>query len=1534
MKTRAGAFQTDGAGPMLTLLRAELAPDTFDTLNGLSRTQDGTPFNRGTVGIARANLANYERSLSTGTPNTAALDAALAILEPGGVPTLNRLAFSITGEEDSGILDPTLAENFSNRWVDLAGPIPDLLNAKWGSDQGTDAIFAVLSSFDTPIRPQGYFTGAAGFDSVNEFGNNLASPTNVAGIGQVENSNPFFVGPDGIQNTADDLPIGPDEGAGSAFRFGRDFVTGTGSNVLEGQTLIDLAAGAGVTPDQFCRENLSGEQGGVNLDGNCVRIPDNQRVIDDPTSPLFGQGLPKIADPRIRPESAFLEPPDLTGLRSGSLPARPANPSGGLFYVTAGYDRARKSHHSLVGNLDVDFRQSELEWSHGASQDEHEFREGYVEFEMFDSQLFARVGKLIMVWGKTELFRNQDRLNPTDIGISTLASLEDARVAQWAGDFTWYWGYVGPVEDVRTEFVAVVNRFTPTDLGKCGEPFVFTPVCGLSFGGMAHGLTGIGLIGENRPDDYSWEGMDYAFRIEGRWDRFTFAITDFWGWDDGFTLDVVNEYSRRVDTTTGAPVQSFGSLSCKVRTVDGVAVGPDGVAGTGDELVPSVGNCLLFEPDAASPGTDKPRGSAAVALNHYANQTLFHTICTLTFDQDGGACALDSTNNDRLLQPTADVLGGKVIASLAIQGFESIRNRPTVDPTGEALDSIADPNLLSGFKLPESLQGDFALLDTAVQDRNPSDATNDLQQVLFARVGPFASIGNLDPDPETNANMQALLGCGPRFSTGCDQLQAGALADAGVIPAPVGGVDLMNADASVITQEFSVIQVSPDPSFDDVGPLVGYRNGYFGANPDLAANPQGYFEAGISVPERVIVDGESVAFTPDLATALEQSGINATQYALNNQDPANAEQMIATDFQVEPFKYLLDPFWTSKGVLRYYPSWGDDPDDPSDDDKYLVTDPNGKPIGESCSNVFGSPDGACTALETLSANFQRLFITNEIIGADDVFDPPETVFELGAMLDGNFASNAFGDPLSGPDGIVFNDTDTDGNGIADKKIVSSNSGLASAPRPDQIFIPGQQNCPSAGLCYRTYNEELLASGQIDFSDTRDDAGNLINFLDPLPIRTDVEIVSGGGGTAQIDPHDLSNLNLQTLNAGLTIEYDTNGDSILEEIKFVPDVLTRFTSTVPGVFQDLDGNSVSDLDQDLDGTLDFIDDGAIVCVDSAGAIVDCPGSPEARAAAGLEKTFLASFGPSSDDNFLCGTGIPGDPLGEALQVEFADTEDYEALSAIFPDFPERAVGPNGELAKLPPRSPVFCRGVSGLLGVTSFSLPAKRAGGATGFGRRDFLWQGGQEVMLNHQKKNVFGFSLDFAEDITKTSWGVEFSWTADKIFGDTLTGSGQHNSDEYVLSISMDRPTFINFLNPNRTFFFNVQMFVKYFSDYHGGARRGMFGTSDGPFDTQIIMFFFTGYFQDRLGPRLVSVWNPPTNTGAILTQLSYRFNERFSGILGYNNFFGHVNQVEQRFNPVGPGRTGHPDTTSETLRGIAPARNRDEIFLRIRYTF
>ena len=37
---------------------------------------------------------------------------------------------------------------------------------------------------------------------------------------------------------------------------------------------------------------------------------------------------------------------------------------------------------------------------------------------------------------------------------------------------------------------------------------------------------------------------------------------------------------------------------------------------------------------------------------------------------------------------------------------------------------------------------------------------------------------------------------------------------------------------------------------------------------------------------------------------------------------------------------------------------------------------------------------------------------------------------------------------------------------------------------------------------------------------------------------------------------------------------------------------------------------------------------------------------------------------------------------------------------------------------------------------------------------------------------LLGFAVDFAEDTTKTSWGVEFSWMANKLFPNSFEYDG------------------------------------------------------------------------------------------------------------------------------------------------------------------
>jgi hypothetical protein len=1340
-----------------------------------------------------------------------------------------------------------------NKFVPLAeANSPDLLTMLWGATARADSTFIPwIATIDTSIRPEGYFT-KSGADLVNEFATGAVSgiarragtpvgfptlsekqiaelpPLRVSSYcreleggmtvdqgglpcvlpddGSIGDTNnrliPTFTGPDGVQYTADDLLISKGPVGGHPL-----YLTQSDQDNLK--LILQLNPSFGLPVDPNTNEVLLEEDGscngdGVNANGECVLL-----MAGDANSKVGGvldpAVLPFLGDPDLRPPEAIQESAQVTDFEQvsaggSSLPARPRNPDGGLFYKTGGLDRFYKDSSSVISNLDLDFTEDELRWEHGASQQEHEFREGYIEFEMMDSEIFTRVGKLLWVWGKTELFRNQDRLNPIDIGLGALSRLEESRVGQWGFQVVYSpeaWMSVGPVEDMRLEYVMVLNQFTPTDLGKCGESLVFAPVCNLTFGSMAHGLTGIGIAGETRPnDEYSGlKQFDYGLRLEGRWNRFTFAITDFWGWDDGLLVELVNQYQRKVDPDTGAPVNVSGGRECKIRRdANGVAIGPDAVAGTADDLVSSVGNCLLYSNPENDTDPQVLRASDQISLNHYANQTLFHTICTLTFDGDAGSCAVDQLNSAALFGAIAAIISGDAtIGAVAVLGVETVRT--TDDP--------------------------FTKFRTQTQAGEQVFA-----EILTRQAGQGGDLGLID------VRQRALLGCGAGFATGCGQVDA---IGAGFL----GGIDFMNADASVITQDFTTLKVGSPWA------LIGNRK-------ETVASANQFFEAGITRP---------VGFTPQDAQALVaqidptnsdtapwkiasrqirlgpngidesqdfpgfgtvpggddgtyelSEGITGTQSELT-QDPTDPnkallrftrtgafgleflrDEPLPTDFLIEPPKWLVDPNWLDEGFIVFQ----DARQDPSQPLTEANLDPNKiNKFGEYCGPLLREKDGVleylpdpgCTNLEIISANFERLSIANEIIGGDDVFDPPESLAEIGAMFNLDPSDDLVGDPFAGADGIVFNNFDSDGDQIADQRAIQVDlRDLAQAnPENERLFVQRYEQCadrlasptfdPLAKACYKQLtgkpgDNRFLAGampiglpGWIQAED-----GSFQRYqipteqLDPyeLQLLAETQDLSGEGISLGGNPFGAvvtTALDPNFIPAGVVP--DPNGRVTLGvALTDISDILRRSKTGGAGV-GDLDGDFVRDVDEDFDGVYDFVDDG--------------------------------TPGPITDDNILCGSGIPGDPLQDAVQYEFLNAAEVEQLNQLF--------GGKG----LPPRSPNQCRSLSGVLGITGQTLPFRRAGGDGSFGRRDFLWHGGRQVSLGYQRRNTLGFSLDFAEDRTKSSWGFEFSWTSGKQWGNTLDFDGLHASDEYVLTVSVDRPTFFNFLNPNRSFFINFQ---------------------------------------------------------------------------------------------------------------------------------
>jgi hypothetical protein len=246
-------------------------------------------------------------------------------------------------------------------------------------------------------------------------------------------------------------------------------------------------------------------------------------------------------------------------------------------------------------------------------------------------------------------------------------------------------------------------------------------------------------------------------------------------------------------------------------------------------------------------------------------------------------------------------------------------------------------------------------------------------------------------------------------------------------------------------------------------------------------------------------------------------------------------------------------------------------------------------------------------------------------------------------------------------------------------------------------------------------------------------------------------------------------------------------------------------------------------------------------------------------------------------------------------------------------------------------PELCSGVAGFMtGVTGVRSNVVAAGGNSVFGRRDFEWASGGELNLQYQKRNVLGFSMDFAEDYTKSNWGIEFGWEQHLPFQDNNSFNNISKSDDLELSVSVDRPTFINFLNQNRTFFFNWQFFFSYLTNYTSGMPF------PGPFDVLGTYTISTGYFQDRLLPSVTFVWDIMSDSGAILPEVSYRFTENFSLAVGLAGFFGRWYSNNLAVNSFADvvQQTGQNAYTTFSEPGLSLIRDRDEAYFRLRYTF
>lgn len=88
------------------------------------------------------------------------------------------------------------------------------------------------------------------------------------------------------------------------------------------------------------------------------------------------------------------------------------------------------------------------------------------------SEMFFRVGKQQVVWGRTDLFRVLDIINPVDFSRNNIYDeLEDIRIPQWIATAEYRWGAVGAFDDLNLQAVWNFDEFRPNNLGQGGEPY-------------------------------------------------------------------------------------------------------------------------------------------------------------------------------------------------------------------------------------------------------------------------------------------------------------------------------------------------------------------------------------------------------------------------------------------------------------------------------------------------------------------------------------------------------------------------------------------------------------------------------------------------------------------------------------------------------------------------------------------------------------------------------------------------------------------------------------------------------------------------------------------------------------------------------------------------------------------------------------------------------------------------------------------------------------------------------------------------------
>ena len=1199
---------------------------------------------------------------------------------------------------------------------------------------------------------------------------------------------------------APDYSLGTTVGAAIAPAFGGDF--------------------SGVVP---CLDptDVPGARQRSAQDENSLCIPGAFQTTDNAGVTQFG---PRATAPQNlrytggRGEAPFRPAPDLANTSLANAALLDAQ---GLYLPSVGLRKTLRSGD--LNSLRFNFTENERAWNHGASQQRtKELKEAYVDLETLDHRLWMRLGLQNIVWGKTEVFRTTDQWNPQDLALSSLPTLEESRIALWSARAVYSLYDVGPLQDVRLEVAANLDRFEPADLGACGEPYAADSVCAITNAIATHSYLGVGIAGVDRPRT-PWQDasdLEIGGRIEWRWDRFSFAITDFWGHGDLPYADAIFFYDRSVDPMTGRPViarlpgQALGTcahggqvvpdpVNKPSATSPGIAYStafashpysvttaqkPYELSGSGTDALPNGGGALDgttsirggigSDPDCLRPGgapgfanaytLDPPALVAASNALQFqsSNQQLFAWTCLATV---GIAAALEP-------------------GACAWTFFASGENlRTAAVPIGEAFVSVfaGDPD---GPTTVRYMQ--------LVQNFQQNAAVNGLLPAF-----PVASLNRLYNDPQhpfpRNPNGVAdISGCATGDAAHCD-LGGFDGFDTRTVRARFPGTPTL--DSSLTNEQRALLGCGPfygvrcDSAARETNTLQFPQSGAFGGldfmNMEASALVQSWLGVEGTQPGQMLTDNRPQPGTVGPLGSARAAGAGA----------ALRENV---------------PFLGGPACTRFVATQG------------LVKIPGCRGI-QSLSVVYSDPNG----------------IPGD---ADDVPTRVSVAFEPGY--------------LPSIDGCLLGD------------VIRQRGGAPSVPVTAVGASPelARELALCSGATTRRAVPEFLIMGF-------DGNQNPITAANPdcEPRTARGAPITENGVTRQVRICRSQQVTL----ADLPLIHPTAGciDSPVNP------------RGIPSCFDFANRDLVAEL---FKGTAQLFQ----------------------SELAAFSYNFLAFLAISSCD----------------LRSKDLDGKDHQSAGALAADPECFLASAPYEPGRCSLSTPQLCANVKNFLAAVGVTRNTVRAAGNERFGRRTFIWHSGGEVVLRYDQHNVLGGALDFAEDHTQTSWGLEFTWIEGVPYADANALAGRSDSDELNFAVSVDRPTFVRWLNADRAVLFNTQWFLSYLPDYRSGF------TVNGPVNVFFTFAVSTGYDQDRVIPELLTVYEFASRSGGVLPSLQYRFTDSFSATVGLLYFFGRTELSDMAVQEVAPvtNRAGPNAYRQPVENGFSGIRKRDEVFVKFLWTF